>query len=155
MIQWFVNFFYERVQVWSRVYSTLHKWANSAVVAIRERRFGKLFSWSFLLALTYTVSDFIKIGVNQTIELFHGVSNNASLLEGSSLLTWASQSLQPVEQYLSNLIPPFWRWLGWWMGFDWLLWSVVCTVILAFCGWLLSIFIKGIASIIRLVFQFI
>lgn len=141
--------------VWyARAASILKKWASAAVASLREKRWGKLLTWGFVFAILNTAGDFIKLGVTQTIALFRGVAGDSSLLAGGNLLSWASQSLEPLRQHAMELCPAFWRWLGYWIGFDWLVWAFVCTLIFSFCGWLLSILVKALATIIRLIFQF-
>lgn len=139
----------------ARFLSIIRRWASAFLSSAREKKFGKLFSWSFILVVLATVRDFLSLGITQTIAIFKGVSGDSSLLSGGNLLSWVSQSVDPIRIHAQSLFPEFWRWLGYWFGADWLVWSFVCGVILAFSGWLLSIFIKAIASVVRLAFRFV
>lgn len=151
------------IQSWFTIWmSRVASWLKSTVEgvsAIRARlqnaNFGKIFTWTFILGVVGAVSDFLKIGITQTIDIFNGVINDPYLLRGGGILQWASQSLNPVWEHGANLIPEFFRWLGWWLGGDWLVWSFLCSLIFAFCGWVLSVFIKAIASLIRFILGFV
>lgn len=140
------------VQWEARLYTIIRNFFDSSLS--REKRFGKLLVLGFLLSLFDVAYNFIKIGVTQTGNLLRGLAGDSGLLSGGNILSWASQSLSPVVDHATQIFPEFWRWLGYWIGFDWLVWLFVCSAVFAFCGWVVGLLVKAVAAILHLCFQF-
>lgn len=110
-------------------------------------RFGRYMTVAFCLSVVGVIGNFLKLGLTTTIDMLKGVASDPYLTEGGSLLEWTSQSLTPFWSGLADIVPEFWRFIGWWFGLDWLAWSFICGCIFAFCGWILSIMVKAVAVV--------
>lgn len=128
---------------------------NVVLRYLKLQRFGKYITYAFLLAVISTVGNFFKLGIVTSISMLRGVANDPSLSNAGGVLTWLSQSVQPAFAHLRDLLPDFWRFLGWWCGLDWLLWAFVCAVLFTFCGWILSILVKALSLVVGMVLKWL
>lgn len=153
----FLLFFSRSFEAGARTLSLLHSWASASLSAIREGHFGKLFVWSAIASAIALCGSFLKLGLEQSLAIFRGVGSDPLLAssDASSVLSFVSHSLSPWWAGLSTRIPPFWRWFGWWIGVDWIVWLFACSAIFVASAWFMSILIRCISSIIRLILRFV